>query len=271
MKYILFGASQYLHTHIDKNRIGNYEYIVDNDKSKIGTYYLGKEIKSPDVLLREDKNDIFIVITAYGKLYSIEYELKRKGFIEGVHFEWYERLCNHYPEHIKLIDKKSDNWKRDESNWRKSEPVGVAHERAILVSEMINWENVDSLLDLGAGSEPMRYLLPDHVKYYPVDYQPLTENTIVCDFNKKEFPDITADVVVMIGVHGYIDYQMWLIDQAVNAMNDNGQLIISFNYSTGNYNVIDFIIKYSDKVKCTDYAFRDDEYGIFVFRKAYSE
>lgn len=267
MKYILFGAGPYLREHIDEEKIKYFEYIVDSDEKKIGTTYLGKEIREPRVLLDEDKENIFIVITAFGQMYSIAFDLKAMGFEEGKHFEWLERLYNHYPLHSLWLKRKSENWESDESTWRETYPNGMIHERAQLVAKMISWENVNSVLDLGAGSEPMRGLLPKDITYYPIDYKQLTGKTLVYDFNKKQFPDITADVVIMVGVNGYVDYEAWLIEKAVGAVNSNGQLILSLHYSIGNYNVLDFITKHNDTMVCVDYAFRSATYGIFKFRK----
>lgn len=113
----------------------------------------------------------------------------------------------------------------------------------------------------------MRPLLPEGVEYYPVDYKQLTGKTLVFDFNQKQFPVLTADIVILIGVHGYVDYEVWLIDQAVKAVNPGGQFVASFNYSTGNFHAFDCITKYCDTLKCINYAFRDKNYGIFKFRK----
>lgn len=267
MKYVLFGAAQYMRDHIDEEKIKYFDYIVDHSSDKIGTNYLGKEIKSPAVLLEENKDDLFVVITAFNQLYSIEYDLKQMGFQKGKHFVWLERLYNLYPEHSLWLTPKSKNWRKDEEAWRKMTSNGIPHERAELVAKMIDWSNVESVLDLGAGSEPMRPLLPQDVTYYPVDYRQLTDNTLVFDFNQKQFPDSKADVVLLVGVHGYVDYEVWLIDKAVNAVNSKGQFIVSFNYSTGNYNVLDCITNYHSQMKCVDYAFRDDIYGIFRFEK----
>lgn len=268
MKYILFGAGPYLREHIDEEKIKYFDYIVDNAPEKIGTSYLGKEIRSPKVLLTEDKDNIFIVITAFGQLYSIEYDLKKMGFEKEKHFEWLGRMYNLYPQHSLWLSLKSENWKKDEAAWRRNYPNLRPHERAKLVAKMIDWNHVKSVLDLGAGSEPMRPLLPSgEIAYYPVDYKQLTGNTLVYDFNQKQFPNIKADVVILIGVHGYVDHEIWLIDQAVNAVNIGGQLLISLNYSTGNFHAFDFITKYQNKMKCVDYAFRDSIYGIFSFRR----
>lgn len=267
MKYILYGAAQYMREHIDEEKIEYFDYIVDKSDKLIGTKYLGKEIKAPDTLLREDKSDIFIVISAYAQLYSIEYDLRMMGFERGKNFDWLGRLRNHYPKHMLWLRSVSEYWKKDEQAWRDNFPNGVVHERAELVAKMIDWTNVKSVLDLGAGSEPMRQLLPDGTIYYPVDYKQLTGNTLVFDFNQRQFPDLIADVVILVGVHGYVDHYLWLVDQAVNALNTGGQFIASFNYSAGGFNVLEFIIKYQNVVKCVDFAYRDQKYGIFKFKR----
>lgn len=64
-----------------------------------------------------------------------------------------------------------------------------------------------------------------------------------------------------------MDYEVWLIEQAVHAVKSGGQLVISFNYCTGNYNAFDFITKYHNVMQCVDYAFRSETYGIFLFKK----
>lgn len=267
MKYLLYGASKYMRDRINEEKIQLVDYIVDHSAELIGTTYLGKEIKSPDVLLEEDREHVFIVITAFGQLYSIEYDLLQMGFERGKNFEWIGRLSNYYPQHVEWYKQKSRNWEKDEAAWREKFPNEVPYERAVLVTKMIDWTDVESVLDLGAGSEPMRPLLPREVEYYPVDYKQLTGNTLIFDFNQKQFPNIKADVVVLIGVQGYVDYEMWLVEQAVRAVKTGGQFVVSLNYCTGNYNAFDFITKYHNVIQCVDYAFRSDVYGIFLFRK----
>jgi len=266
-RYILWGAAKYMRERVNEEKIQHVDYIVDRSEKLICTTYLGKKIKSPDTLLDEDKDNIFIIITAFGQLYSIEYDLRQMGFEKGKHFEWMERLPNYYPDHAVWYCQKSINWRNDEAAWRINFPKGVPHERAELVAKMIDWRDVRSVLDLGAGSEPMRPILPKGVEYYPVDYKQLTGNTLVYDFNQKQFPDLKADVVILIGLHGYINYEMWLVDQAVHAVNPGGQFAISLNYSTGNFNAFDCITKHHDVIQCVDYSFRSDIYGIFCFRK----
>lgn len=267
MKYVLYGAGNYMRECIDESRINYFDYIVDSDPSKIGTTYLGKEIKSSSELINENKDDLFIVIAAFAYLYLIEFELKRMGFEKGKHFDWVERLPNHYPEKSLWITSKSEKWKNDEQSWMELTKHDFPTERAGHVSKMITWDNVESVLDLGAGTEPIRIFLPENIKYYPVDYKQITGNTMVYDFNKKQFPDITADAVLIIGVLDYVDYGIWLIDKAVNAVNVGGQFIVQLYYHKGDYSVLDFITKYYDMVQCVDYAFRDSRRGIFKFKR----
>ncbi|MCI8321060.1 MAG: class I SAM-dependent methyltransferase [Dorea sp.] len=268
MRYILYGASKYMQDLIDEDLIQHVDYIVDKSEELAGKEYLGREIKRPDVLPEENKDDVFIVITAFGQLYSIEYDLRQMGFERGKHFEWIGRMYNHYPNHsVWWKCRKSKYWKEDEGAWRQKYQNEVPHERAELVAKMIDWTRAESVLDLGSGSEPMRPLLPEGVAYYPVDYKQLTGNTLVFDFNQKQFPEIEADVVILVGVSGYVDYEVWLIEQAVRAVKSGGQLVISFNYCTGNYNAFDFITKYHNVMQCVDYAFRSETYGIFLFKK----
>ncbi|MDR0674306.1 MAG: hypothetical protein LBF93_11805 [Zoogloeaceae bacterium] len=74
-------------------------------------------------------------------------------------------------------------------------------------------ENDKSLADLGAGGMTLRNYLRDGVVYYPVDYKARTHETIVCDFNKKEFPNVDADVYVLCAMLYYMDDPKWLLAQ----------------------------------------------------------
>ena len=69
-----------------------------------------------------------------------------------------------------------------------------------------------SVMDLGAGSMHLRQLLNPDVVYYPVDYKKNAVDTIVCDFNKKEFPNISADVIVAAGILEYMEFPYWFLE-----------------------------------------------------------
>ncbi|MGC6172952.1 hypothetical protein [Lacrimispora sp. 38-1] len=61
-------------------------------------------------------------------------------------------------------------------------------------------ENMKSVVDYGAGQMYLKTFLSKDVKYYPIDYMKRFDDTIVCDLNKGNFPDLQADVAVLNGV-----------------------------------------------------------------------
>ncbi len=61
-------------------------------------------------------------------------------------------------------------------------------------------ENIKSIVDYGAGQMYLKTFLSKDVKYYPVDYMKRFDDTIVCDLNNGNFPDLKADVAVLNGV-----------------------------------------------------------------------
>ena len=88
--------------------------------------------------------------------------------------------------------------------------------RIVALSSFLSNED-KSILDLGAGHMHLRRLLSDDVLYYPVDYKKNAEDTIVCDFNKGEFPDRKVDVICAAGILGYIEKPEWFLSQIVNS------------------------------------------------------
>ena len=68
------------------------------------------------------------------------------------------------------------------------------------------------VLDLGCGEMRLRGFLKDCV-YIPVDYRARSPETIVCDFNRGEFPDVRADVSFVSGCLEYIENPAWFIGQ----------------------------------------------------------
>ena len=68
-----------------------------------------------------------------------------------------------------------------------------------------------SVMDLGAGQMYLKDLLPSDIAYYPVDYLARCPETLVYDFNKHEFPEQKADLVVAAGIMHYVqDTDWWL-------------------------------------------------------------
>jgi len=67
-----------------------------------------------------------------------------------------------------------------------------------------------SVLDLGCGKMWLRQMVND-MQYYPVDYCDRGGDTIICDFNKKEFPERNADVAFVSGSLEYVKDYSWFI------------------------------------------------------------
>lgn len=70
----------------------------------------------------------------------------------------------------------------------------------------------ESVMDLGCGKMTLKKYLSDN-KYFPVDYIKRDADTIVCDFNKHEFPEINSDICFISGCLEYIHDYKWFIDQ----------------------------------------------------------
>lgn len=62
----------------------------------------------------------------------------------------------------------------------------------------------DSVLDLGCGQMWLKEFLSSSNSYTGVDYQQRDSETIVCNFNNHEFPDVKADVFFISGCLEYV-------------------------------------------------------------------
>lgn len=64
---------------------------------------------------------------------------------------------------------------------------------------------LNSIVDMGAGAMHLKKFLPENVIYTPVDYKQRYPQTVVCDFNNNEFPNIHADVYFCCAMLYYIE------------------------------------------------------------------
>ena len=83
-----------------------------------------------------------------------------------------------------------------------------------------------SILDLGCGLMWLKELLPGSCKYYPVDFIKRCEHTILCDFNRYEFPDIHVDISFCSGILEYIRDPSWFTGLTARY---SAECIISYN------------------------------------------
>ena len=97
--------------------------------------------------------------------------------------------------------------------------------RIILMSRYLSPED-QSVVDLGAGNLFLESLLSEGIDYYPVDYTSRSKNTIVCDFNNKEFPDVSADVAFISGTLEFVNDPKWFLTEAAKRVS---KIILSYN------------------------------------------
>jgi len=92
-------------------------------------------------------------------------------------------------------------------------------------------EDEKVVLDLGCGRMWLKEMLPEDINYIGCDYTNRGPDSLICDFNKKEFPNVKADACFVSGVLEYIDDVDWFLRKISACCNS---LIIS--YCTTDYN-----------------------------------
>lgn len=97
--------------------------------------------------------------------------------------------------------------------------------RMVMISKWIDSE-VHSVADYGAGQMHLKCYLKPNIKYYPIDYIRRTEETILCDFNKGNFPILKTDASICCGVLEFIYTAEHLLRSACE--NTARQIIISY-------------------------------------------
>ncbi len=70
----------------------------------------------------------------------------------------------------------------------------------------------DSVVDMGCGLMWLEKYIPNTVEYHAVDYKYRDKNTVICDFNKLEYPNISADIYFLSGLLEYIRHPNSLIE-----------------------------------------------------------
>ena len=88
-KHVIFGGFDYA-VKWEMNQDAIYkgiEYFVETDENWIGKTYLGKSIYGIEKL-KEDRENIFVLIGSVVHHTEIELILKELGYQEGVDYEW---------------------------------------------------------------------------------------------------------------------------------------------------------------------------------------
>ena len=124
---------------------------------------------------------------------------------------------------LRKIIRKTCNHLTKKSSWEKNEYFNPEWEsRVALMARHI--PKGYSVMDMGCGTMTLKKYLNGN-KYIPVDYKARDEETVVCDFNKQEFPPFCTDVIFISGCLEYIDDPLWFLKQCSFATN---RLILSY-------------------------------------------
>ena len=157
-------------------------YVVADRNIKGKQENVHKAIVSPEEVIRNHKEANIIVST---NLYfdEIKNELLNQGFKDSQILSFSLFI----PENL--------TWKDLEDNidWNLMKPSVELFARWIEPEDK-------SLIDYGAGQMYLKSFLASDVIYYPIDYIKRFDETIVCDLNTGDFPNVGVDVVVLNGV-----------------------------------------------------------------------
>lgn len=97
--------------------------------------------------------------------------------------------------------------------------------RILLMKDLIGTEN-KSVLDIGCWECELKEYLDNSMKYYGCDYVKRQNDTIVCDLNHYEFPNIDFDVAYISGSLEYMENLEWYFDQICKA---NHEVVLSYS------------------------------------------
>lgn len=104
---------------------------------------------------------------------------------------------------LQALLKRTKEWKDIEyfhDDWK---------ERVKLMSQFIT--SGSSVMDLGCGKMWLNEYLKQEITYIPVDYCKRSADTIVADFNKKQFPSVYVDNIFISGCLEYLNNPEWFI------------------------------------------------------------
>lgn len=216
-KHILFGGFDYaLRWEMDQDAVyRGIDYIVDNDPDLIGTTYLGKPIYGPAKLLEEDKDNILILIGSIIYHLEIEFQLKDMGFEEDVHYKWAigfcgDGTCPRLWKHVEWKDAVENKAGLD--MFRKSDE---ALNRLRMAARLVDFSKIHTALDICAANGEIKTFMPEGVRYIPMDYISYSEETVLCNLTKYEFPELKLDpastCVFLIAAIQYAPDWRWLL------------------------------------------------------------
>lgn len=204
MRKILWGLQEYAKEIINKAPF-SFDYIVRDEYSQEIDIFAGVPVKAEKDFFY-DTSAKYVFISDLYHYQDISRKLYRYGLREGIDFSGgFEYLD--LDKHIKKTGVRASSWKE------KNELFPIWRCR---VEQMADYllETDKSILDIGCGEEYLKKLIDiKKVRYIPCDYVRRSDDTVVCDLNRYEFPKVSADVIFISGCIEYIQDPEWLIGQ----------------------------------------------------------
>lgn len=152
--------------------------------------------------------------------------------------KWFKKKSTTPPP--KKLDKITNTWLE---NFTYDFEFLLRYEKLLnlLPTNLNKFPRVDSILDLGCGMQYLREVMKHdfrfkNVQYLGVDLYAHKNDTIICDFNQKEFPKLSKDYrcVVCAGLFEYIVDLEFLIEK-ICAL-EPCYVLCSYNFKDFNLN-----------------------------------
>ncbi|MDR2547750.1 MAG: hypothetical protein LBC96_09665 [Lachnospiraceae bacterium] len=207
-KIIIYGAGGCGHsvyallTHKVTN--ANIQYFCDTFKTGIDDF-TGVKIKSLSEI-EDVKGKLFIIaLSDYLKPDDVS-DVESKLVNMGVSSDCILK----YSQFMSMYEMKCD-WQNFADN------IYNFDTNKVLIEELAAYITTgdESVVDLGAGNMNLKMFIHPDISYYPVDFKSRSDETIVCDLNKGEFPDIYADVYVLCAMLYYMEDPVALLKQCI--------------------------------------------------------
>lgn len=100
---------------------------------------------------------------------------------------------------------------RQARSWQSIERFDPTWKKRIATMSQFIPQDTTSLVDLGCGPRWLREIITPSINYLGVDYKTRGQDTLICDFNKHQYPQKPIDVAFVSGCLEYVlDYD-WFI------------------------------------------------------------
>lgn len=215
---VVYGTSKEVFCYTDDfwSRVA---YVV-SDTEQIATDTIReKPVKSFEYL--EDNKSVFIIVSNIINKQKSFKRLDLAGYVKGENYVWGPDWLG--DENVPSCYEMS-SWEENEERHHYFAEDGLWDHR---YRELLPFlmQDCHTIMDLGAGSMSLKKMLKPGIRYYPIDNVLRYRETIVCDFNKKEFPDICVDTIFACGILEYITVPEYFIKEICNHCN---QVLLSY-------------------------------------------